>query len=156
MTERADSLRALVDLGAPNNFVRQQLFLPLLDFEEKHTEKRAIPARLSYKHPVFVEALIILALDDKFDMVLGMWWLARHDPIFDWEKRTAVRFKLLDATESDDPDTPSGASEPLIEKVVRVSVFWCSARAVMESLTGTSVWSGTRHYQEIIRREASK
>ncbi|OWZ14579.1 reverse transcriptase [Phytophthora megakarya] len=94
MTKRADSLRVFVDLGASNNFVRQQS-LPLLDFEEKHrprsqlevrlatgaivkTEKRVIRALFSYKHRVFVEELLVLDLDDKFNMVLGMPWLARH------------------------------------------------------------------------------
>ncbi|OWY91831.1 LOW QUALITY PROTEIN: reverse transcriptase [Phytophthora megakarya] len=104
MTKRADSLRVLVDSGASNNFVRQQS-LPLMDFEEKHvprsqlevrlatgaivkTEKRVIRARFSYKHRVFVEELLVLDMDDKFDMVLGMPWLTRHDPTIDWEKRT--------------------------------------------------------------------
>ncbi|OWY96849.1 LOW QUALITY PROTEIN: hypothetical protein PHMEG_00032776 [Phytophthora megakarya] len=88
MLKRAGSLRVLVDSGASNNFVRQQS-LPLLDFEEKHvprsqlevrlamgaivkTEKRVIRAWFSYKHRVFVEALLVLDLDDKFDMLLGM------------------------------------------------------------------------------------
>ncbi|OWY91386.1 hypothetical protein PHMEG_00040055, partial [Phytophthora megakarya] len=83
MTKRADSLRVLVESGASNNFVRQQS-LPLMDFEEKHvprsqlevrlatvavvkTEKRVIRARFSYKHRVFVEELLVLDLDDKFD-----------------------------------------------------------------------------------------
>ncbi|OWY99536.1 hypothetical protein PHMEG_00029444 [Phytophthora megakarya] len=39
MTNRADSLRVLVDSGgASNNFIRQQS-LPLLDFEEKHVPR---------------------------------------------------------------------------------------------------------------------
>uniref|UniRef100_H3H215 Retrotransposon gag domain-containing protein n=1 Tax=Phytophthora ramorum TaxID=164328 RepID=H3H215_PHYRM len=40
----------------------------------------------------FVDELIVLELDDKFDMVLGMPWLARHDPVIDWTKRTIVYF----------------------------------------------------------------
>ncbi|OWZ14056.1 reverse transcriptase [Phytophthora megakarya] len=67
----------------------------------------------------------------------GMPWLARHDPIIDWEKRTVVRFGRCGATESDGPvsaaDTPSGASEPPSETVAPVAVSgrkaW-SARAV--------------------------
>ncbi|OWZ08776.1 hypothetical protein PHMEG_00018627, partial [Phytophthora megakarya] len=38
---------------------------------------RIIHARLSYKHRVVVEELLVLDLDEKFDMVLGMPWLAR-------------------------------------------------------------------------------
>uniref|UniRef100_H3HAG2 Reverse transcriptase domain-containing protein n=1 Tax=Phytophthora ramorum TaxID=164328 RepID=H3HAG2_PHYRM len=37
-------------------------------------------------------------------MVLGMPWLARHDPVIDWTKRTIVRFgSSSSATESDGP-----------------------------------------------------
>ncbi|KAG2777797.1 hypothetical protein PC129_g24609 [Phytophthora cactorum] len=35
-------------------------------------EKRVVRVRFSYKHRVFVENLIVLDLDDKFDLVLGM------------------------------------------------------------------------------------
>ncbi|OWZ00362.1 reverse transcriptase [Phytophthora megakarya] len=90
-------------LGRVGQVVRQQR-LPVVDFEAKHvprsqlearlatgaivkTEKRVIRAPFSYKHRVFVEELLVLDLDDKFDMVLGMPWLARHDPTIDWEKR---------------------------------------------------------------------
>ncbi|OWY96139.1 hypothetical protein PHMEG_00033673 [Phytophthora megakarya] len=83
--------------------------------------------------------LVILKVfvDDKFDMVLGMPWLARHDPIIDWEKRTVVRFGRRGATESDGPvstaDTPNDASEHPSETVTCAAVpgrsAW-SARAV--------------------------
>ncbi|OWY91147.1 reverse transcriptase [Phytophthora megakarya] len=144
MTKRADSPRVLVDSGVSNNFVRQQS-LPLLDFEERH--KRVIRARFSYKHRLFVEERLVLDLGDKFDIVSGMPWLARHDPIIDWEKRTVVRFGHRGAT-----DTPNGASEPPSETVARAAVSghttW-SARAVTTSgcRQKRSVWSGTRHYQ---------
>ncbi|OWZ07258.1 putative membrane protein [Phytophthora megakarya] len=97
------------------------------------TEKRVIRARFSYKHRVFVEELLVLDLDDKFDVVLGMPWLARHDPTIDWEKRTVVRFGRRGATESDGPvsaaDTPNGASEPPSEAVARAAVSGRSARS---------------------------
>ncbi|OWY90164.1 reverse transcriptase, partial [Phytophthora megakarya] len=149
MTKRADSLRVLLDSSASNKFVRQQS-LPLLDFEEKHvprsqleerlatgaivkTEKRVIPARFSYKHRVFVEELLVLDLDDKFDMVLGMPWLTRYDPTIDWEKRTVVCFGHRGATESDDPvsaaDTPNGASESPSETVAHAAVSGRSAKS---------------------------
>ncbi|KAE9107257.1 hypothetical protein PF010_g12328 [Phytophthora fragariae] len=93
------SLRALVDCGASNNFVRLQS-LARLDFEEVvmprsllevrlatrvvvRTEKRVVRVRFSYREKKFVGKLIELDLDDKFDMVLGMPWLARHDPVID-------------------------------------------------------------------------
>ncbi|POM59872.1 reverse transcriptase [Phytophthora palmivora] len=103
-SKRAGCLHVLVDSGASSNFVRHQS-LSLLDFEEVKiprsrlevrlatgavvkTEERVIRSRFSYKHRVFVEGFIVLDLDDKFDMVLGMPWLTRQDPVIDWEKRT--------------------------------------------------------------------
>ncbi|KAG2776938.1 hypothetical protein PC129_g6181 [Phytophthora cactorum] len=87
-SKRENSLRALVDSGASNNFVRQQS-LPRLNFEDVDTprsvlevrlatgatvriEKRVVRVRFSYKHRVFVKNLIVSDLDDKFDYVLGM------------------------------------------------------------------------------------
>ncbi|GMF59051.1 unnamed protein product [Phytophthora fragariaefolia] len=67
------------------------------------TGKRVVSARFSYDEKKFVDELIVLDLDDKFDMVLGMPWLARHDPVIDWAKRTTVRFSSSGATESDGP-----------------------------------------------------
>ncbi|GMF54773.1 unnamed protein product [Phytophthora fragariaefolia] len=107
-SKRERSLRALVDCGASNNFVRLQS-LARLDFEEVElprsllevrlatgvvvrTEKRVVRAPFSYQEKKFVDERIVLDLDDKFDMVLGMPWLARHDPLVDWAKRTIVRF----------------------------------------------------------------
>ncbi|GMF56467.1 unnamed protein product [Phytophthora fragariaefolia] len=131
-SKRGSSFRALVDCGASNNFVRLQS-LARLDFEEVEvprsllevrlatgvvvrTEKRVVRARFSYEEKKFVDELIVLDLNDKFDMVLGMPWLARHDPVVDWAKRTIVRFRSSGATESDGPvgaaHAPRGACDP--------------------------------------------
>ncbi|KAK1946298.1 hypothetical protein P3T76_001851 [Phytophthora citrophthora] len=135
MSKRVNSLRALVGSGASNNFVRQGS-LRRFDFEETDTprgvlevrlatgatvrsEKRVVRVRFSYKRRTFVEDLIVLDLDDKFDLVLGMPWLARHDPVINWEKRTLVRFNNTCATESDGPvsavHAPDGACNPPVE-----------------------------------------
>ncbi|GMF56456.1 unnamed protein product [Phytophthora fragariaefolia] len=135
ISKRESSLRALVDCGATNNFVRLH-GLARLDFEEVElprsllevrlatgvvvrTEKRVVRARFSYEEKKFVDELIVLDLDDKFDMVLGMPWLARHDPVIDWAKRTIVRFRSSGATESDGPvgaaHAPRGACDPPAE-----------------------------------------
>ncbi|KAG3191476.1 hypothetical protein PC128_g10920 [Phytophthora cactorum] len=104
-SKREDSLRALVDSGES---VRQQS-LPKLNFEDvdtprrvlevrlatgatARTEKRTLTTRFSYSHRVFVENLIVLNLDDKFDLVLVMPCKPRHDPVVNWENRTLVRF----------------------------------------------------------------
>ncbi|KAK1944679.1 hypothetical protein P3T76_004591 [Phytophthora citrophthora] len=59
----------------------------------------------------FVEGLIVLDLDDKFDLVLGMPWLARHDPVINWKKRTLVRFNNIRTTESDGPVSATHAPD---------------------------------------------
>ncbi|KAE9268305.1 hypothetical protein PR003_g31491, partial [Phytophthora rubi] len=80
------------------------------------TEKRVVRVRFSYREKKFVDELIVLDLDDKFDMVLGMPWLARHDPVIDWTKRTIVHFGSSGATVSDGPvgaaRAPRGARDP--------------------------------------------
>ncbi|KAE8903198.1 hypothetical protein PF003_g13105 [Phytophthora fragariae] len=49
-------------------------------------------------------------------MVLGLPWLARHDPVIDWTKRTIVHFESSGATVSDGPvgapRAPRGARDP--------------------------------------------
>ncbi|KAG6574447.1 reverse transcriptase [Phytophthora cinnamomi] len=116
---------AMFSPGASNNFVRLRS-LSRLDFEEEDTprsllevrlatgaivktEKRVVNVRFSYKQRVFVEHFIVLDLDDKFDVVMGMPWLARHDPVIDWKKRTLVRFGRDSGTESDGPVTAARA-----------------------------------------------
>ncbi|GMF64252.1 unnamed protein product [Phytophthora fragariaefolia] len=147
---RGSSLRALVDCGAWNNFVRLQS-LARLDFEEVElprsllevrlatgvvvrTGKRVVRARFSYEEKKFVDELIVLDLDDKFDMVLGMPWLARHDPVIDWAKRTIVRFRSSGATENDGPvgaaDTPRGACDPPAEAARGAAASDLSARTL--------------------------
>ncbi|KAG3062668.1 hypothetical protein PI125_g24492 [Phytophthora idaei] len=80
---------------------------------------------------MFVENLIVLDLDDKFDLVLGKPWLARHDPVVNWEKRAVVRFGR-NATESDGPvsvaHAPQGASDHTVEAVPNAAAFGAQAQ----------------------------
>ncbi|GMF46532.1 unnamed protein product [Phytophthora fragariaefolia] len=149
-SKRESSLRALVDFGASNNFVRLQ-GLARLDFEEVEvprsilevglatgvvvrTEKRVVRAHFSYEEKKFVDVLIVPDLDDKFDMVLGMPWLARHDPVIDWAKRTIMCFRSSGAAESDGPvgtaHAPRGACDPPAEAARGATASDHSARKV--------------------------
>ncbi|ETO77715.1 hypothetical protein F444_07117 [Phytophthora nicotianae P1976] len=96
-SKRAGSLRALVDSGASNNFVRLES-LSKLNFEEVETSRSVLEVRLA--------------------TVLGMVWLARRDPVINWEKRRLVRFGR-GATESDGPvseaHAPRGAPDHAVE-----------------------------------------
>uniref|UniRef100_H3GV16 Reverse transcriptase domain-containing protein n=1 Tax=Phytophthora ramorum TaxID=164328 RepID=H3GV16_PHYRM len=69
----------------------------------------------------FVDELIVLELDDKFDMVLGMPCKPRHDPVIDWTKRTIVRFgSSSSATESDGPVGAAHAPRVEVKKTRRL------------------------------------
>ncbi|GMF41111.1 unnamed protein product [Phytophthora fragariaefolia] len=103
------------------------------------TEKRVVHASISYKEKKFVGGVIVLDLDDKFDMVLGMPWFARHDPVIDWAKRTIVRFRSSGATESDGPvgaayDPPAEAAQGAAASDLSARAL-TTARAVRESVS---------------------
>ncbi|KAF1332721.1 putative retroelement, partial [Globisporangium splendens] len=93
----ATPLRALVDTGASNNFVRNEVIVrhkvPMPDANEDKTmvirlangstvkmPKRVV--RLAMKCEDFrgEDEFILLDLDDKFDLILGMPWLKRYQP----------------------------------------------------------------------------
>ncbi|GMF63469.1 unnamed protein product [Phytophthora fragariaefolia] len=67
-------------------------------------------------------------------MVLGMPWLARHDPVIDWAKRMIVRSRSSDATESDGPvgaaHAPRGACDPPAEAARGAATSDLSARTL--------------------------
>uniref|UniRef100_H3H6I6 Reverse transcriptase domain-containing protein n=1 Tax=Phytophthora ramorum TaxID=164328 RepID=H3H6I6_PHYRM len=89
--ERVDIGHAAMKIAAPSE-------------SQSHCKKQDDKPNLVILKKEFVDELIVLELDDKFDMVLGMPWLARHDPVIDWTKRTIVRFgSSSSATESDGP-----------------------------------------------------
>ncbi|GMF23251.1 unnamed protein product [Phytophthora fragariaefolia] len=51
---------------------------------------RKVTIRLSVKFDDFnsIEPFIILDMDDRYDLILGMPWLAKHEPWIDWRSRT--------------------------------------------------------------------
>ncbi|KAG2873351.1 hypothetical protein PC114_g25906 [Phytophthora cactorum] len=123
---------ATLKTAAPSERLALQQSLPKLNFEDVdtprsvlevrlatgatvRTEKRVVRVCFSYNHRMFVENLIVLDLDDKFDLVLGMPWLARHDPVVNWEKRMLVRFGR-NTTESDGP--VSVARAPQVHPII--------------------------------------
>ncbi|KAF1335807.1 reverse transcriptase, partial [Globisporangium splendens] len=110
----ATPLRALVDTGASNNFVRNEVIVrhkvPMPDANEEKTmivrlangstvkmPKRVV--RLAMKCEDFrgEDEFILLDLDDKFDLILGMPWLKRYQPSIDWMKMKISVDKSHDA-----------------------------------------------------------
>ncbi|KAF1327390.1 reverse transcriptase, partial [Globisporangium splendens] len=99
----ATPLRALVDTGASNNFVRNEVIVRHGVFVPDTNEEKMMIVRLAngstVKMPKRVVRLaikcedfrgedefILLDLDDKFDIILGMPWLKRYQPSIDWMK----------------------------------------------------------------------
>ncbi|KAF1327255.1 reverse transcriptase, partial [Globisporangium splendens] len=97
----ATPLRALVDTGASSNFVRNEVIVRHGVFVPDANEEKAMIVRLAngstVKMPKRVVRLaikcedfrgedefILLDLDDKFDVILGMPWLKRYQPSIDW------------------------------------------------------------------------
>ncbi|KAF1319736.1 reverse transcriptase, partial [Globisporangium splendens] len=94
-------LRALVDTGASNNFVRNEVIVRHGVFVPDAYEEKTMIVRLAngstVKMPKRVVRLaikcedfrgedefILLDLDDEFDIILGMPWLKRYQPSIDW------------------------------------------------------------------------
>ncbi|KAF1336548.1 reverse transcriptase, partial [Globisporangium splendens] len=97
----ATPLRALVDTSASNNFVRNEVIVRHGVFVPDANEEKTMIVRLAngstVKMPKRVVRLaikcedfrgedefILLDLDDKFDIILGMPWLKRYQPSIDW------------------------------------------------------------------------
>ena len=106
--ETALSLRALVDCGASNNFVRERL---LDDLRLNRVERKIPPTRMTVRlatgstvtvmkrvvgiHYTWNEKeldddFVVLDLDDKFDVILGMPWLKKYEPLVDWKSRSVL------------------------------------------------------------------
>lgn len=118
------ALRALLDSGASSNFVRlKTLEESYLKYSEKDIPPTKVHVRLATGKVVSVkkrvveldysldgltlhDEFIVLDLDDKFDVILGMPWLMAHDPLVDWRagtlqlKEERQEDESLDATTS--------------------------------------------------------
>ncbi|KAF1336709.1 reverse transcriptase, partial [Globisporangium splendens] len=100
-------LRGLLDTGASNNFVRSHVARALARVisEESRSSESKITVRLATGATVTTEKhvtrfrvthdgrqmegdFIWLDLDDKFDVILGMPWLKKYQPIIDWNQQS--------------------------------------------------------------------
>ena len=108
----ATPLRALVDTGASNNFVRAQVVngygLNLPDSKKEMVvrlangttvkmPKRVLRLAIGFEDFRGEDEFILLDLDDKFDIILGMPWLKRYQPRIDWMKMKISVDKSHDA-----------------------------------------------------------
>ena len=100
------SLRALVDCGASNNFVRRQSLdnskLKYIEQEISPTRmtvrlvtgafvtvmKRVVGISYTLKEVQYDDDFIVLDMDDKFNVILGLPWLRRYEPQVSWNRRS--------------------------------------------------------------------
>ncbi|KAF1317464.1 reverse transcriptase, partial [Globisporangium splendens] len=97
----ATPLRALVGIGGSNNFVRNEVIVRHGVFVPDANEEKTMIVRLANGSTVKMskrvvrlamkcedlrgeDEFILLDLDDKFDIILGMPWLKRYQPSIDW------------------------------------------------------------------------
>ena len=114
----------LIDSGASSNYVRrlslegnqQYAEAPKAQDGDSITVRLAtgarvtvpkVPLNLGLKFLDFnsVERCLVLDLDSRYDLILGMAWLERHEPWIDWRSKTlgATRIVSDEALESHEP-----------------------------------------------------
>ena len=102
------SLRTLVDCGASNNFVRRQsLEAESFNFVERGmpptkmtvrlatcasitVKKRVVGIHYTLKSQQYDDDFIVLDLDDKLDVILGLPWLRKYEPRVSWQYRSVT------------------------------------------------------------------
>ncbi|GMF52942.1 unnamed protein product [Phytophthora fragariaefolia] len=52
------------------------------------TRKDVLPFKVKFDDFDSVEPFIVLDMDDRYDLILGMPWLAKHEPWINWRSRT--------------------------------------------------------------------
>ena len=123
-------LRALLDTGASNNFIRANVLegLPSSSFNEKEIPpsrlqvrladgsvvdvmKRVVQLHYSFNNQQLMNEFIVLELDDKFDIILGMPWLSVQQPKIDWHNRSVLLNALRDASDKDTGDQKSAHTD---------------------------------------------
>ncbi|KAF1317931.1 reverse transcriptase, partial [Globisporangium splendens] len=127
----SEPLRALVDTGASNNFVRTQvarrqgLDLPnsnkeiivrLANGSKVTMPKRTLRMAIECDDFRGEGEFIALDLDDKFDLILGMPWLRRYQPSIDWKKKEISIDKQVDEDLGCNRTLPSYAARYVCEE----------------------------------------
>jgi hypothetical protein len=126
------TLRALLDSGASNNFVRKRTLVESgVRFSERvisptlltvrlatgaivKLRKRVVALHYALQGKQYDDNFIVLDLDDKFDAILGMPWLKKHEPQVNWTtkslslKSPSSRAHLMAC----DSRAPNGAHDP--------------------------------------------
>ncbi|KAF1336587.1 Pol protein, partial [Globisporangium splendens] len=121
-------LRALLDTGASNNFVRSHVARALARVisEESRSSESKITVRLATGATVTTEKhvtrlrvthdgrqmegdFIWLDLDDKFDVILGMPWMKKYQPIIDWNQQS-ISYSAMKRNKANRPSARNALS----------------------------------------------
>jgi hypothetical protein len=69
------------------------------------------------------DSFFLLDLDDRFDVILGMSWLIRHQPIIDWANQSVVSFKSFNKTDFINEDYINLSNAILVSESANSSVL---------------------------------
>jgi hypothetical protein len=144
-------IRALVDCGASNNFVRRQSIDELsVPYTEAETSPTRMTARFATGASVKMmkrvvglhytlegEEFIALDLDDKFDVILGLPWLRLHEPQISWRDRSVE----ISATQASGGHLMSVLSRPHVHGCVEGECDGLTSHSVV-STTAQDVVEG--------------
>ncbi|KAG9417073.1 hypothetical protein AC1031_001461 [Aphanomyces cochlioides] len=104
----SDPLRVLIDSGASENYARRAtiaratgvstskaqpndtLRIRLTDGQIVSNPRQIVALPISIGDISSREEFFLMDLDDRWDLILGMGWLERHQPIIDWHLKTMV------------------------------------------------------------------
>jgi len=108
--------RALLDSGATNNFIRDdcldllpphvrvldgpgEIVVKLADGKPHRAPRRAVSLSYTFDGLSTNDDFLVIRLNYAFDCILGMPWLARHQPKIDWLARSVQRRVGFDVSE---------------------------------------------------------
>ncbi|KAH9096422.1 hypothetical protein LEN26_017480, partial [Aphanomyces euteiches] len=104
----SDPLRVLLDSGASENYARRAtiarasdvptskarpndtLRIRLADGRIVSNPRQTVVLDISINDFSSKEEFFLMDLDDRWDLILGMGWLERHQPLIDWRLKTMV------------------------------------------------------------------
>ena len=81
---RRDAIKSTLQYGNAKNASTEKISVRLANGEGSTIDKIVVPLQIKFEGFDFVENFIVLDLDKRHDIILGMPWLIRHQPWIDW------------------------------------------------------------------------
>ncbi|KAG9408048.1 hypothetical protein AC1031_021286 [Aphanomyces cochlioides] len=89
------TLKVLIDCGASENYARKESMM--MNKEKLEAAVASSDGRATVRF-VSDETYFVIDLDERWDLILGMGWLEKHQPTINWKLKTIS--KSLDANEA--------------------------------------------------------